>query len=147
MLRPRSSDIQKVLHADDKANSSSGRWDSTPRLACLRTAGSEVGRGVENIMQVGLDSYAYDGLNMMKEAAGPKGQHDVYIYNADDERVGTIAVAGPFASPSVTPTSYHWTIRGLGNETRSSGSSTTTWGRAGRPVRRKHGARGREAWP
>jgi hypothetical protein len=69
-----------------------------------------------NLVSTVGTAYAYDGLNMMKEATAPNGQHDVYIYNADDERIGTIAVSGDFTSPSVTPTSYHWTIRGLGNE-------------------------------
>jgi RHS repeat-associated protein len=61
-------------------------------------------------------SYAYDGLNMMREISGPGPQHDLYVYNADDERIGTIAVSGAPGSATVTPLSYRWTIRGLGND-------------------------------
>jgi RHS repeat-associated protein len=91
---------------------------STNRLLPAKTGATYFGShdASGNLVSTLSTAYAYDGLNMMKEATGPNGQHDVYVYNADDERIGTIAVSGDFASPSVTPTSYHWTIRGLGNE-------------------------------
>jgi RHS repeat-associated protein len=91
---------------------------STNRLLPAKTGATYFGShdASGNLVSTLSTAYAYDGLNMMKEATGPNGQHDVYVYNADDERIGTIAVSGDFASPTVTPTSYHWTIRGLGNE-------------------------------
>lgn len=82
------------------------------------------------VSYVSAYSYAYDGLNMMKEATGPNNQHDFYIYTADDERIATISVTGS----QNTITGTRWTLRGLDNkvlreldDTIVSGAHTWNW--------------------
>ena len=63
---------------------------------------------------LGSYPYVYDGMNMLKEASGPAGQHDLYIYTADNERIAVVNVAGSTAGSPIT--GYHWSIRGLDNK-------------------------------
>ncbi|MEO8035616.1 MAG: RHS repeat-associated core domain-containing protein [Acidobacteriota bacterium] len=81
-----------------------------------------------NMITAPGDSYVYDGLNTLTQLTGPSGQHDVYVYSADDERIGTISVSG--TSPNLTATYARWTPRDLGNQVLreyDNMPSTGTW--------------------
>lgn len=66
------------------------------------------------VTYLGAYNYAYDGMGMMTEATGPAGQHDLYIYTADNERIAVVNVGGSAAGAPIT--GYHWSIRGLDNK-------------------------------
>jgi RHS repeat-associated protein len=60
--------------------------------------------------QNGLYTFAYDGLNMLKDYQGG-GRREIYIYTPDNERIAVATVSGSGANATVNST--RWTIRGL----------------------------------
>jgi RHS repeat-associated protein len=76
----------------------------------VTATGQYDGAGNMTGFQNGLYTFAYDGLNMLKDYQGG-GRHEIYIYTPDNERIAVATVSGSGASATVNST--RWTIRGL----------------------------------
>jgi RHS repeat-associated protein len=64
-------------------------------------------------------SYAYDGINMLRQLSDTLGHNTLYLYTADDQRYWIF---------DLTANVSHWTVRDLkGNVLRDFGKNGATW--------------------